>query len=132
VAAVVLLAVGALLGLALWMTPDPSGIGTHRQLGLPGCTLVMASGYPCPTCGMTTAFSHAVRGRWLRALHSQPAGFVLALVTLVVALAAASTAVTGKTWGLNWYRIRPWWCMATIAGVLLLGWGYKIAVIRWF
>jgi len=132
VAAVVLLAAGAVLGLAMWLTPDPSGVGTHRQLGLPGCTMILASGYPCPTCGMTTAFSHAVRGRFIRSFHAQPAGFLLAVSTFLVALAAGSTLVTTKTWALNWYRIRPWWTTATIAGVVLLGWAYKIVVAKWF
>jgi len=132
VAAFVLLAAGGVLGLAMWLTPDPSGIGTHRQLGLPVCTMVLASGYPCPTCGMTTAFSHAVRGQFIRSFHAQPAGFVLAVGTFLVALAAGSTLVTTKTWALNWYRIRPWWSTATIAGVVLLGWAYKLVMVKWF
>ncbi|MFN6312692.1 MAG: DUF2752 domain-containing protein [Planctomyces sp.] len=63
-----------------WMlSPDDSGSGTHRQLGLPECLLLQATGVRCPTCGMTTAFSHFVRGHWLAALQANPAGALLAL-----------------------------------------------------
>ncbi|MGE3821953.1 MAG: DUF2752 domain-containing protein, partial [Isosphaeraceae bacterium] len=41
---------------ASWLEPDPSGFGTHRQLGLPPCHFAWVTGKPCPTCGMTTAF----------------------------------------------------------------------------
>jgi len=28
-----------LLGVAVWLLPDPRGIGTHKQLGLPPCSV---------------------------------------------------------------------------------------------
>lgn len=130
-AGLALVGVAAVFGIAGGLTPDASGVGTHRQLGFPPCTMVVASGYPCPTCGMTTAFSHAVRGELVRAFHAQPAGLVLALGCGLVAVLAVSTLVTGRGWRVNWYRVRPLWCTVALAVILLLGWGYKIAVMRW-
>lgn len=42
---------------AAWLTPDPSGHGTHRQLGLPPCAFNVATGKLCPSCGLTTSFT---------------------------------------------------------------------------
>jgi len=72
------LGLAALLGLARRLEPDPRGYGTHRQLGLPPCAFLAATGRPCPSCGMTTAFAWFARGRPLRAWRANPAGSLLA------------------------------------------------------
>src|SRR5204863_3314928 len=71
-----LVALGAagVLGVALWLNPAPDGHGTHTQLGLPPCAWAVALNRPCPTCGMTTAFSFGVRGRLAEAFQAQPFG----------------------------------------------------------
>ncbi len=74
------------LAVARWgVHPDPSGHGTHTQLGLPPCGFLVATGYPCAGCGMTTAFAHMVRGQVLRAVAANPAGvaFFVAAVLMV-------------------------------------------------
>jgi Protein of unknown function (DUF2752) len=86
----------ALLLTAAWLTPSPSGHGTHTQLGLTACAFLERTGIPCPGCGMTTAFAHTVRGHFLTALFTQPMGFVLAVLAAVVAWAAGYEAVTGR------------------------------------
>jgi len=118
----------ALVGVAVCLTPDPSGMGTHQQLGLPPCTSVVITGYPCPTCGMTTAFSLTVRGRLLSAFHAQPAGLVFALATILVTAVALVSAVSGRFWTPNFYRISwPRWAFGFVI-LLLAGWGYKLLV----
>ena len=118
----------SLLGLAAWMDPDPRGLGTHKQLGLPPCSSVVILGYPCPTCGMTTAFSYTVRGRFFAAFHAQPAGFLLAMTTAIAAGVALSVIATGRVWTLNWYRVSP--AKLVIASIAILGggWLYKLIV----
>ncbi len=128
VAATVFLGCSVLITLAVWLTPDESGLGSHRQLGFPPCSMITLVGYPCPTCGMTTAFAHSLRGELLSAFHAQPAGLALALATVLAASIALSVLVTGKVWAVNWYRVSP--TRVALAAVLLVlgAWGYKLAV----
>ena len=44
---------------------------------------MVTTGIPCPTCGMTTAFSHCVRGHWLTSFIVQPAGCLVAVATML-------------------------------------------------
>lgn len=81
-----------------WLTPNPSGIGTHRQLGLPPCHFAMVTGKPCPTCGMTTAFAWFARGRLDRALRANPAGGLLASASLVLIPWLIAGAARGRPW----------------------------------
>lgn len=110
------------------LDPSPTGMGTHRQLGLPPCALVVLAGYPCPTCGMTTAFAHAVRGQLVQAFNAQPAGLVLAIVTAVAAVLALQTVVTADRWAINWYRIPQTRLMWVCVLVFVAGWLYKLGV----
>jgi len=123
----VLTVCAALLSVAVWLKPDPSGLGTHRQLGLPACTAVMLTGYPCPTCGMTTAFAHAVRGQLVAAFVAQPAGLLLALATMVAGILSVFALLTGYVPQINWYRISPTWVVLIGVAVILLGWLFKLA-----
>ena len=72
-----------LLTMASQLTPDPSGRGTHQQLGLPPCTFVYLYGLPCPSCGMTTSWSAVMHGQLPTALEANLAGTLLALCALV-------------------------------------------------
>jgi hypothetical protein len=95
------LGAASLLTVAAMLTPNPAGFGTHRQLGLPPCTFVALWNLPCPSCGMTTAFSHFVHGQFAAALRCNAGGLLLAtLATLVVPWALISAA-----WGR--YVVRP-------------------------
>jgi len=122
----VLICSAGLLGVAAWLTPDPSGLGTHRQLGFPACTSVMLTGYPCPTCGMTTAFAHTVRGQFVSAFRAQPAGLLLALTTILAAVGSLGVLLTGIVPAPNWYRIPASRVVLLVAAVILLGWLYKV------
>ena len=78
-------------GLGLWcllivarcLQPSSAGMGTHQQLGLPPCGMVRLTGTPCPSCGMTTSWSHFTRGRILDSLGANPGGTLLALAALL-------------------------------------------------
>jgi hypothetical protein len=71
------LAAAGLLLTAAGLTPAPAGLGTHRQLGLPACGFLKATGLPCPSCGLTTSFALGARGRLSDAAQLHPFGFVL-------------------------------------------------------
>lgn len=52
----------------------PRSHGTHRQLGLPACHVFSTLGFPCPSCGMTTAVCLLARGDATAAWRTNWAG----------------------------------------------------------
>jgi hypothetical protein len=66
---------------AALLAPSAEGHGTHTQLGLPPCGFLVYTGYPCPGCGLTTAFAHMVRFEVVGAFYSNPFGIPLFLCT---------------------------------------------------
>lgn len=74
---------GAIIGTALWLEPDPAGVGTHTQLGLGGCTVLTTFGVPCPMCGMTTTFTHLAHLDVMNGVLNQPFGLVLFSLTVL-------------------------------------------------
>jgi len=119
-------AAAAVLGFALYLRPDPAGHGTHEQLGLPACNWVGAFETPCPTCGMTTAFSNAVRGRFATSIRAQPMGFLLSIATggalllglYVTATGANLAPLLSRMWGR-----RILWSLIALLGA---SWIYKM------
>lgn len=79
---VVLFAAG-LIALGWMLAPDPHGHGTHTQLGLAKCGFIVYYDMPCPTCGVTTAFTHGARLQLVRSFIVQPLGFAIALLCYV-------------------------------------------------
>lgn len=71
------------------VTPSPDGVGTHQQLGLPACLMLTLTGIPCPSCGLTTSFSHAAHLEFSQAMHVQPFGlliFLLAVASIPISI----------------------------------------------
>ena len=133
VGAVLALPTGAVLGIAGWLTPAAEGVGTHKQLGLGGCTVLSLTGYPCPMCGMTTTFTHMAHLSPLDALVTQPFGVVLFLATLSLFVIGAADLIAAR--GL-WRRLLAWVdrhevrLAAGLLGGLGAGWIYKLAVME--
>ena len=86
----------ALLVLASTLSPDPSGIGTHEQLGLPPCGIQFAFGIPCPSCGMTTSWALATRGRLIKSAQSNLGGFLMALMAVPAAYWLLASGYQGR------------------------------------
>jgi hypothetical protein len=129
-AALVLVATASLLGVAWWLEPSKQGFGTHQALGLPACSWPARFGVPCPSCGMTTAFALAAKGRLVASFIAQPMGCLLALGAGMALVASAWTLLTGRTVLPVFERLwnaRTAWILGVIA---LLAWGYKIAAMR--
>lgn len=116
-----------LLAFAARLHPNESGLGTHEQVGLGPCLAPILTGYPCPTCGMTTAVAHAVRGQWIMGFQAQPAGLALAITVAAVALMGGWGAITGRTWRLNPLIFSLDRMAVAAVAIWLLGWGYKVA-----
>jgi hypothetical protein len=69
---------------------------THRQLGFPPCTFKYLTGYPCPSCGMTSSFALAVRGDLWHSVQANFVGTLLALGGLCFIPWAAASAIKGR------------------------------------
>lgn len=125
----VLVASTTVLALAARLSPSGRGYGTHQQLGLPPCSFVIVTGFPCPSCGWTTAFAHVAHLQVIQAFRAQPFGALLCLATaLAGALAFAGLAFRARVWSLverwPWPRIAGWGIF-----LLLASWGYKAAMM---
>jgi hypothetical protein len=128
----VLVACAGLVAVAAWLRPDARGFGTHEQLSIGGTTFGPCGfpehiGIPCPSCGMTTAFAHTVRGQWWRAFRAQPMGWFLAVMTLITAGVCAWSLVRGRVLEVNWYRIDATRVVFLVMLGFVAAWGYKIA-----
>lgn len=66
----------SILAIARILRPSPNGFGTHEQLGLPPCIFLKLTGLPCPSCGLTTSFTHAAHFHFYQALAVQPFGLL--------------------------------------------------------
>lgn len=110
----------AIVALASTLSPRSVGYGTHEQWGVPGCSFMASSGYPCPTCGMTTSVAAGVRGQLALAWRAHPFGLVLLGAVAALAVVGVVELATGRA---SVHRLRPglWWLWAGLAG-LLGGW----------
>ncbi|MCX7409926.1 MAG: DUF2752 domain-containing protein [Planctomycetales bacterium] len=108
------------------LEPDPRGYGTHRQLGLPECTFRTLFSKPCPGCGMTTSFSHFVRGDLLTAGRVNPAGLLLAAVSALMIPWCLFSAVQGRLWCVD--EPLPFFAYLVIAlgGVSTALWAWRL------
>ena len=111
----------AALVVAATIEPSPSGYGTHTQLGLPPCGFLLLTGSPCPGCGLTTAFAHAIRGDWTLAIGANPLGLALFVMTccciplgLVAALRGWSLASVVDRFSLNRWALAIACCAAVL------------------
>ncbi len=118
------LSLGLIAGfcLAATLQPDPRGYGTHRQLGLPPCTVRLLFGIPCPSCGMTTSFASLMRGQLDQSFRANPAGLLLGL---------ACAALIPWCWLSVFYARLCWIQRPVPAAVRLLGSISAVALIQW-
>jgi hypothetical protein len=123
------LAVGllTLLAVAAVLKPDPRGLGTHQQFGLPPCTFRFLFGRPCPTCGMTTAWAHLVRGQLIAALRANAGGTLLAALAVVNVPWLVVSAARGRWLGWVPRSIAVAWVGSAILLVTLIDWIVRLA-----
>lgn len=93
---------------------------------LPECGWITIFDLPCPTCGMTTAFSHAANGNLPASFLTQPLGALLALATAIAFLSGMFVAFTGSRIGSMFGRLWTYRTGWIIAGLVVVSWGYKV------
>ncbi len=114
-------ACSAALIVAAFVEPDVRGFGTHTQLGLPPCGFLELTGTPCPGCGLTTAFAHAIRGRFVQAADAN--AFGLLLFAIVCASIPLGLMAGWRRWSvdavLERFALSRWALALAGCGVLL-------------
>jgi hypothetical protein len=121
------------LGIAAWLTPSPAGFGTHTQLGLGSCTMLVLTGWPCPMCGMTTTFTLLAHLRPLDALANQPFGVVLFSLTVLLSGMGLTDLATGRgLWrrGLAVVQRHEQRLAIALLTGMIAGWLYKCALMH--
>ena len=120
------------LGIAMWLTPEHAGHGTHQQLGLGECTFLTLTGAPCPMCGATTTFTMMAHLRLWDGVTNQPFAATLFLLMLGAGGIALSELLLPRNRWRRLYRgLRPMeGPLATVFLVLMaLSWLYKWKVL---
>ena len=79
------------------LTPAVTGVGTHEQLGLPPCGFLALTGWPCPACGLTTAFAHLAHFQPLASLSANPLGLPLFVATALFVPISLRALWSGQT-----------------------------------
>jgi hypothetical protein len=108
--------------LAWSLKPDPRGFGTHQQFGLPECSVRLLFSRPCPGCGMTTCFSHFIRGEFVEAARANPAGILLASLCALMIPWSLISAVRGSTWLVQEPLILLTVLITLIGGIAFFSW----------
>ena len=113
------------LAVAAWLAPVASGQGTHEQLGIPPCSILVQTGWPCPSCGLTTSMAAMAHGKIALAWRAHPFGVAAFLLVVVLAVSAMAELATGRN---VIGKLRPgvWWVWALLGG-MLGGWLVKMA-----
>lgn len=115
-----------LLGTAAFLTPNPAGLGTHQQLGLPPCSMRMLAGIRCPSCGMTTSWSRLMHGQVPGAFAANTGGVLLALASAAGGTWAVASGLRGRWIG----GLPNEWIFAgvslAIMAITLADWGVRL------
>ena len=119
----------AVLAAARALAPDPSGMGTHVQLGLPPCGWLYLTGLPCPTCGLTTAFAHMARLQVTSAFSAHALGPVLFAMTAAAIPIAAWGIATDAPVARAIERLRLAKVAAIIAAAAVVSWLLRLGSI---
>lgn len=72
------------------------GVDPDRPLPFDVCGFKSLLGIPCPTCGLTRAMCHALRGDWAASMSYHPAGILVAAALVGWMLCSAVEAARGQ------------------------------------
>lgn len=87
---------------------------------LTGLGFKALTGLPCPTCGLTRALCHALRGDWAGSVSYHPAGILVAAGVIGWALWSFAEAGRGRPLA-DLARRRLGRSLAVIVGVVSIG-----------
>lgn len=110
--------------------PDgtPRTMETHRQLGLEPCSFKVMTGYPCPSCGMTTSFAHLMHGDVANSLRANWVGTLLAVAWMLAVPWSLLSAWKGRP---VWVRDLEMSLLIVVAGLVTLMLARWAVVLVW-
>lgn len=111
---------------AVQMKPDSRGFGTHQQLGFAPCVIRNRYSFPCPSCGMTTSFSHFVRGQIRQSAQANTSGLVLAMVCLVMIPWSWISVFRKQLWLISHPENSFIWLMCILVTITLMEWFFRL------
>lgn len=119
---------------ALWFHPgdDPRWVywPSGEQMG-GRCAFLEATGYPCPQCGMTRSWVHAVRGHLLTSFLHSPAGFGLFFWMVVAGALAAYRLVKRDPFAIAMpWKITVYWSFFWMIGLYLVAWFARLGGVN--
>ncbi len=97
-------------------------MGTHHGLGLPPCSFRVMVGMPCPSCGMTTSWSHTMRGQLWQALEANIGGTLLAISALVYGPYMLISGIRGRWFLAPFNELYAAVIAFTIIAITLVSW----------
>ena len=124
------LAIGASLALSPGDDPRWVHLPDGRRFG-DTCAFLKATGLPCPQCGMTRSWVHAVRGRWVASFLYSPGGFGLFAWLEVAAGLAAVRLLRRDPFAvvLPW-RVPVFFALFWMVGLYLVPWLLRLAGVN--
>ena len=105
---------------------QPAGHGTHVQLGLPPCFFLQLTGYPCPSCGLTTSFAHAAHFHFAEALATQPFGLLLFFLLILAIPLSIYALIRRVSWQSLIDSRGATWTVYLLTALYLASWVYKL------
>lgn len=118
----------AVIVTARLLSPDPVH-GSSAQLGLPPCGFQQFTGYPCPGCGLTTAFAYMARLDLVGAWHVNAFGIVLFAATAAFVPFAVTGLVRGWSLSSALDRIHGEQTVIALCLVALAYWMMRVALL---
>ena len=122
---------GLILGLAIYLSPNPKGFGTHQQLGLQQCGFITFWGIPCMMCGMTTSFAHYAHFEIAKGFVNQPFSLVLFLGTLQIFIVSCVELISpSNRLDVMWDKLTQMRVPISVGFffVMIFSWFYKIYI----
>ncbi|QDT45510.1 hypothetical protein Pan241w_56350 [Gimesia alba] len=111
---------------AIQTKPDPRGFGTHQRLGFAPCVIRNQLSIPCPSCGMTTSFSHFVRGQIRQSAQANTSGLVLAIVCLVMIPWSWISVYRKRLWLVSNPEVCLLWLMCGLVMITVAEWALRL------
>jgi len=109
-----------------WVLALGGGSALFALLPLGGCAFLLATGAPCPGCGMTRSCVALLEGDLAHSMRMHPLGLPLVLVTAAAALMAFREGITGRPVFRRFLDARGTrWALAGV-GLLFLVWVIRV------